>query len=138
MEQPRSPQIPTSFYNCTYDTANEFENRQLHGQDLSPLLMQRIQSILHRPHPLIQQFECVASEIILNRSIRLTDNATNVDQRVYNLPTGDQIAAIWVEEVMILQQQRPGMLSSNIMMEICPEFLISELDQKYDPLYYVL
>ncbi|POV98455.1 hypothetical protein PSTT_14406, partial [Puccinia striiformis] len=77
--------------------ANEFENRRVHGQDLSPQLMQRIQSILHRSNPLIQQFERVASEITPNRSIRLTDNATNVDQRVYNLPTGDQIAAIWVE-----------------------------------------
>ncbi|KAI7944195.1 hypothetical protein MJO28_011723, partial [Puccinia striiformis f. sp. tritici] len=115
--------------------ANEFENRRVHGQDLSPQLMQRIQSILHRSNPLIQQFERVASEITPNRSIRLTDNATNVDQRVYNLPTGDQIAAIWVEgndpsttetrDVII--KYRDGNLSR-----------IFELDRKYDPLHYVL
>ncbi|KAI7962283.1 hypothetical protein MJO28_000377, partial [Puccinia striiformis f. sp. tritici] len=115
--------------------ANEFDNRRVHGQDLSPQLMQRIQSILHRSNPLIQQFERVASEITPNRSIRLADNATNVDQRVYNLPTGDQIAAIWVEgndpsttetrDVII--KYRDGNLSR-----------ISELDQKYDPLHYVL
>ena len=80
-----------------YDNSNEFENRQNHGQHLSPILMRNIQSILHAHNPLIQQFESLASDITPARSIRLTTNVTNVDQRVYNLPTGDQIAAIWVE-----------------------------------------
>ncbi|KAI7939162.1 hypothetical protein MJO28_014741 [Puccinia striiformis f. sp. tritici] len=132
---PLSQEVPRFLQLYIYDTANEFENQRVHGQDLSPQLMQRIQSILDRSNPLIQQFERVASEITPNCSIRLTDNATNVDQRVYNLPTGDQIAAIWVEgndpsttetrDVII--KYYDGSLSR-----------ISELDQKYDPLHYVL
>jgi hypothetical protein len=82
-----------------YDNENKFENCQRHGRDLIPELMARIQEIPHCSNPLIRQFERVASEISPNRSIRLTDNASNVDQRVYNLPTGDQIAAIWVEGI---------------------------------------
>ncbi|KAI7936953.1 hypothetical protein MJO28_015852 [Puccinia striiformis f. sp. tritici] len=97
--------------------------------------MQRIQSILHRSNPLIQQFERVASEITPNRSIRLTDNATNVDQSVYNLPTGDQIAATWVggndpstiETRDVFIKYHEGNLSR-----------ISELDRKYDLLHYAL
>ena len=99
---PLSQEVPKFLQLYIYDTENEFENRRVHGQDLLPGLMQRIQSILHHYNPLIRQFERVASELTPNRSIRLTDNATNVDQRVYNLPTGDQIAAIWVEGKLII------------------------------------
>jgi hypothetical protein len=96
---PMSQEVPKFLQLYIYDNENEFENRQRHGRDLIPELMARIQEILHRSNPLIRQFERVASEISPNRSIRLTNNASNVDQRVYNLPTGDQIAAIWVEGI---------------------------------------
>lgn len=94
---PPTQQRPQFLQLYFYDTANEFENRHAHGPDLPPDLMRNIQNILHRHNSLIQQFESLASEGIPNRAIRLTDNAPNLDQRVYNLPRGDQIAAVWVE-----------------------------------------
>ena len=75
-ENPKFPQLDI------YDNSNEFENRQLQGQHLSPSLMRNILSILHAHNPLIQQFDSLASDITPSCSISLTTKARNVDQRV--------------------------------------------------------
>jgi hypothetical protein len=97
---PSTQKIPKFLQLYIYDNSNEFQNRQVHGPHLPASLTRSIQSILHEYNPLIQDFESMASDITPNREIRLTDNATNVDQRVYNLPGGDQIDAIWVEGIL--------------------------------------
>jgi hypothetical protein len=94
---PSTQEVPKFLQLYIYDNENEFENRQVHGAHIPASLARSIQSILHETNPLIRNFESMASAITPNRQIRLTDNAFNVDQRVYNLPRGDQIAAIWVE-----------------------------------------
>lgn len=85
-----------------YDTHNELENRRQWGPHLSRNLMQFIQDILHHCNPYVHQFQRLSSELTPNRSVRLTNNQANLDQRVYNLPTTDQVAAIWIEGMSIL------------------------------------
>ena len=99
---PSTQEVPKFLQLYIYDNSHEFENRQVHGPDLPASLTRSIQSILHENNSLIQNFERMATEVTPNRQIRLTDNATNVDQRVYNLPRGDQIAAIWVEGIFFI------------------------------------
>ena len=81
-----------------FDSQNELENRHRWGDHLSRELTQTLQDILHQNNPFIIQFKHLTLENNLTtKAISLNDQSINVDQRVYNKPSADQVAGIWIE-----------------------------------------
>lgn len=81
-------------------------------------------------------FQRFAPHVGPNQSVRLADpSSQNMDQRVYNLPTGDQIAAICIEG------NEPFDLTHRDFLIRHPNRSlrrISKSKKLYDPLHYVL
>ena len=82
-----------------YDTMNEIQNRMERLKDvgLSESLTQKLTEVL-KDNPYAKYFRSLKDlQSIEDAHIHLATNV-HVDQRVYNLPGVDQVAAIWIEE----------------------------------------
>ncbi|GAA0145810.1 hypothetical protein LIER_05912 [Lithospermum erythrorhizon] len=89
---------PCFFQLYFHDTANEIENRLKIMKDgnVDQNLMHKIKRILVK-NPYVKIFRRLQNFSLLH-GVRLhISKDTKLDQRVYNSPTADQVASIWIE-----------------------------------------
>ncbi|XP_057801659.1 uncharacterized protein LOC131016887 [Salvia miltiorrhiza] len=89
---------PTFFQLYFYDTQSEFENRIniMQNQVLSEAVVQMLMKILEI-NPYAKFFRRLKDYPSMDNVQLHISKDVNLDQRVYNSPHADQVAAIWVE-----------------------------------------
>lgn len=89
---------PTNFQLYFIDTDKEIDNRMsiLDNADLSEELITKVAQILES-NPYAKIFRSLKDYPSMDNVQLHLSKDVNLDQRVYNSPTADQVAAVWVE-----------------------------------------
>lgn len=87
---------PTNFQLYFFDTENETENRMCFNSHVSKEIVRKLTEILEE-NPYVKIFRRLTEYCSLDDVKLSITKDVRLDQRVYNAPTADQVAAVWIE-----------------------------------------
>jgi hypothetical protein len=92
-----SSQGPRHMQLYFYDTDDSIEHRVKRSPNLDRNLIRSIRSVLRQDNPYVQVFTSLGTVANIEEYTIALNTSISVDQRRYNAPAMDQVAAIWVD-----------------------------------------
>lgn len=117
-----------------YDAENEKENRVSLFKELRPDIIEKLMNVMET-NPYAKFFRSLREQQICEETKILINQNSLLDQRLYNTPASDEVAAIWSDDSASTENNGPHILVSG---RSCKQHRIMHHYGCYDPLQYPL